>query len=62
MDVPKRMLDEAQAETDETARVQVFRDHVALLKKLRVQVHCTPGKAEPSAIGCGRQTVSIFQL
>jgi len=39
MDVPKRKLDEAQAETDETARVQVFRDHVALLEKLRVQVH-----------------------
>jgi len=38
MDVPKRKLDEAQAETDETARVQVFRDHVALLEKLRVQV------------------------
>ena len=39
MDAPKRKLDEAQAETDETARVQVFRDHVALLGKLRVQVH-----------------------
>ena len=43
----KRKFDEAQAQTDETARVRVFCEQVALLGKLRVQakLHVKRSKA-----------------